>query len=182
MREAGTYLVVVNPSSFASLPGYCNSERPSSLEASDPSDSGAHIHHTQNTFGIQSATEELDDPNITILKTFEDYLRQSPVSAITNSGHVFATSSQPSTALETPAESVHISGHSSNLGLSKLDEARRGGRDAHLLEHYRSHISEHVIKVGSRDVEEDVFEIQAHTFPPVSIPSSTIVCMAFDCT
>lgn len=182
MREAGTYLVVANPSSFASLPEYRNSELSSSLPTSDPSDSGAHIHRAQNTFGVQFATEELDDPNIIILKTFEDNLRRSPVSAVTNSGPVFAMSTQPSTALETPAGSIHISGHNSDSGLSKLDEARRGGKDAHLLEHYRSHISEHVIKVGLREAEEDVFEIQARTFPPVSLPGYAAPDIAFDCT
>jgi hypothetical protein len=70
----------------------------------------------------------------------------------------------------------------SDSGLSRLDEARSGGRDAHLLKHYRLHISEHVIKVGSREVEEDAFEIQARTFPPVSLPGCAAPNMAFDCT
>jgi len=182
MQEPGTYLVIANPSSFASLPEYCEDGPPSSLPVSAPSDSGAQIHLAQNPLGTQFATAELDDPNIIILKTFEDYIRRSPVSAITKSGPVFATSSQPPAAFETLAESVHFSGHSGDLGLSRLDEARSGGRDAHLLKHYRSHISEHVVKVGSREVEEDAFEIQARTFPPVSLPSCTAPDMAFDCS
>jgi hypothetical protein len=182
MQEPGTYLVIANPSSFASLPEYCEDVPPSSLTVSAPSHSGTQMHPAQDTLGIQFPAEEPDDPNIIILKTFEDYLRRSPVSTITKSGPVFATSSHPFTAFETPAESVHFSGHSTDSGLSKLDEARSGGRDAHLLEHYRSHISEHVIKVGSREVEEDAFEIQARTFPPVSLRNCAASDMAFDCT
>lgn len=182
MREPGTYLVIANPSSFASLPEYCEYEPPNSLLVSAPSDSGAQMHLAQNTLGVHSATKEPDDPNIIILRTFEDYVRRNPVSAITRSGPVFATSSQPSPAFETPAESLHFSGQSSDSGLSRLDEARSGGRDAHLLKHYRSHISEHVITFGSREVEEDMFEIQARTFPPVSLPGCAAPNMAFDCT
>jgi hypothetical protein len=182
VREPGTYLVIANPSSFASLPEYCEGEPPNSLNVSAPSDSGAQIHLAQNTLGIHFATEDLGDPNIIILKTFEDYPPRSSPSAITRPGPVLATSSQPFTAFETLAESVHFSGHSSDSGLSRLDEARSGGRDAHLLRHYRSHISEHVIKVGSRGVEEDAFEIQARTFPPVSLSGSVAPNMAFNCT
>jgi hypothetical protein len=182
MREAGTYLVVTNPSSFASLPEYCSGEPTSSLLAPDMFNSCARIPRAQQNFDTQFATEEPHDPNIIILKTFEDYQRRSPVSTIVNLGPVFATSSPPPTALETLVQSIHFSGHSSNSGLSKLDEARRGGRDAHLLKHYRSHISGHVIKVGSREVEEDIFEIQARTFPPVSVPHYTAAGMTYDCT
>jgi hypothetical protein len=182
MRAPGTYLVIANPSSFASLPEYCEYRPPNSLPVSAPSDSGAQMHLAQNTLGVHCATEELDDPNIIILKTFEDHLRRSPVSAINKSGPAFDTSSQSSTAFKTLAESVHFSGHSSDSGLSRLDEARSGGRDAHLLKHYRLHISKHVIKVGSREVEEDAFEIQARTFPPVSLPGCAARNMAFDCT
>jgi hypothetical protein len=179
MREPGTYLVIANPSSFASLPEYCEDGPPKSLPVSAPLDSGAQMHLAQNTLGDHFAIEELDDPNIIILRTFEDYVRRrSPVSSATRSGPVFASSLQPSTAFETPVESLHFSGHSSDSGLSRLDEARGGGRDAHLLKHYRSHISEHVIKVGSREVEEDAFEIQARTFPPVSLPGCVAPNMA----
>jgi len=181
MREPGTFIVIANPSSFASLPEYCEEGPPNSLPVSAPSESGAQMHLAQNTLDVHFATEELGDPNIIILKTFDDYLRRNPVPAITKSGPVLATFSQPSTAFEIPVKSVHFSGHSSESGLSRLDEARSGGRDAHLLKHYRSHISERVIKVGSREVEEDVFEIQARTFPPVSLSGCATSNMAFDC-
>ncbi len=182
MREAGTYLVIANPRSFASLPEYCNDGPPSSLLVTGLSDSGAQTHAAQNMLSIQFETQEVDDPNIIILKTFEEYLRRSPVSATANSGPAFAAPSRPSAALEAPVESVHISAHSSDSGPSKLDEARSGGRDAHLLQHYRSHISEHVIKVGSRKAEEDPFEIQARTFPPVSLPIYAAVDMTLNYT
>jgi hypothetical protein len=122
-----------------------------------------------NKLSIQPTAEGSDDPNIVILKTFEEPLRRSPVSPSTRSVPLFApSSSQPATAPETPAKIIDASVHGNETSFSKLDQARSGGRDAHLLVHYRSNISQRVIKVGSHEVEEDAFEIQARTFPPVS--------------
>jgi hypothetical protein len=48
---------------------------------------------------------------------------------------------------------------------SNLDNARAGGRDSELLQHYRTCISHHI---AERIGDEDVFETQARNYPPVS--------------
>jgi hypothetical protein len=49
--------------------------------------------------------------------------------------------------------------------MSRLDIARAGGRDFELLEHYRTAISRHIAhRIGN----EDIFETQARSYPPVS--------------
>jgi hypothetical protein len=167
LREPGTYLVVANLNSFASLPEYGGDDMSNSrIELVDLTKS-AMLHSASNKLSTQTTEDESDDPNIIILKTFEEPLRRSPVSPRARSAPPFAHLSQPGTAPETPAESIHASVHGSDASVSRLDQARSGGRDAHLLAHYRSKISQRVIKVGSQEVEEDEFEIQARTFPPV---------------
>jgi hypothetical protein len=164
LREPGTYLVITNLSSFASLSEYGGVNISTSPRTSAPHTYSAQLHGGSSNLSVQPAAEESEDPNIIILKNFEEPLRRSPASPSARSAPAFApTSSRPARVPETPSV------HGSEASLSKLDLARSGGRDAHLLAHYRSNISQRVIKVGLEEVEEDVFEIQARTFPPVRI-------------
>jgi hypothetical protein len=48
-----------------------------------------------------------------------------------------------------------------------LDIARNGGKDAELLQHYRTVISPKIIRTTMAG-GEDLIEIQARTYPPVS--------------
>jgi hypothetical protein len=143
---------------------YQNIERYQLLKQRQPSSPLlTHLHVSSNNLSTYTAAKESDDPNITILKIFEE-----------------PASSQPATAPKTSAESIHASFHGNNARPSKLDQARSQGRDAYLLTHYRSNLSQRVIKVGLQEVEEDIFEIQARTFPPVSFFSRlhvTLVCL-----
>ena len=52
--------------------------------------------------------------------------------------------------------------------VSLLDAAHQGGKDAELLHYYRTTISPQIIKIGKSQVGEDIFEVQAREYPPVS--------------
>lgn len=165
LHGPGTFVVVANPKSFARLPEYCEEDSPIPSAIPTPASSGTRSHdRSTNRFASRNRVEGLDDPNITILEIFEDPVRR-PVSPVTRLG---SFSGVASSALFEPHIAAALIPNLEGLKLSKIDEARSGGRNAHLLQHYRSHISPHVIKVGLQDIDEDVFEIQARTFPPVS--------------
>lgn len=138
-----------------------------------PAISGTNSYdRSTNRSRFRNRVENLDDPNIKILEIFEDSVRH-PVSPITKLGLFSGVAS--STLVETHRATAHIPSLE-GVKLSKIDEARNGGRNAHLLQHYRSHISPHVIKVGLQDIDEDIFEIQARTFPPVGFRSLKFTC------
>ncbi|KAJ5328505.1 transcriptional regulator family: Fungal Specific TF [Penicillium brevicompactum] len=70
----GTYHVVVTPDSFSSLPEYADEERFRSKSASECRSSAA----TSPTSVARSECSVREDPNVVILKTFEDTTRRSP--------------------------------------------------------------------------------------------------------
>lgn len=171
--KKGTYLVVVNPGSFENLPEYsdealfgASSTFPGRLDAFDTASS------SRNTLVSD------DDPDVVILKKFEDSNRKSSISSpimipgVESPVIGFQPHSQGSFEFQ-PAiqESQGVYPRASSqpdIAMSLLDQARRGGPDAPLLQHYRTYISPNVIKLGHQDIPEDIFEIEARTYRPVS--------------
>ncbi|KAH7364485.1 fungal-specific transcription factor domain-containing protein [Rhexocercosporidium sp. MPI-PUGE-AT-0058] len=164
-RDPGTFVVVANLTSFADLPEYRdeslgNLQRGSSyLEYEDDHDGQASLS--------TSIAEEVDDPNVVILKTFEDPFRtvSTPIPF------------RPTTVPVSPAFS-HSAGHRQQLStqdnsyigpstVSLLDAARLGGKDADLLHHYRTTISPQIIRIGKSQEDEDIFEVEARQYPPL---------------
>ncbi|CAG7928166.1 unnamed protein product [Penicillium olsonii] len=70
----GTYHVVMTPDSFSSLPEYAEDERCRSKPASECRSSVAN----SPTSVVRSECSTREDPNVVILKTFEDVTRRSP--------------------------------------------------------------------------------------------------------
>lgn len=172
LHKPGTFIVVAIPSSFARLPEYCEDESPIQSTLPTPASSFSRFHDGQaDRRRVRSPITLPDDPNTVILPVFEDVLRRL-VSPITKTGSLPSLmSSAPRGADQ---ELTNFPRHDES-NTSKLDQARAGGRNAHLLQHYRSNISSRVIKVGCQEVEEDIFEVQARDFPPVSLQRSRII-------
>lgn len=163
----GTYLVVANPSSFANLPEYSDGnvgvvassfpgrENPfsSSIESND----------------VFASLQESSDPNVVILRKFEESVRRGS----TSNSILSANPSSPTLSFHSQSQSIRDHRHSISSQVdafhhSPLEIARRGGADAPLLSLYRTEISPLVINVGNWETEEDMFESTARTYPPVS--------------
>lgn len=172
LREAGTYMVITNPDSFACLPEYCDEDEDEE-RASKSAQTTALMSHgyffDQIVGGhtIPFAPVDSMDPNVVILKAFEDIPRRTPVQLGSSESRQL-TSIAPIAPSESDVRVLGIS-HSPSNPLSRLEEARNGGRDFHLLEHYRRYISPRIIPGVLPDVENDIFEIEAQLFPPVSV-------------
>jgi hypothetical protein len=150
LKSAGTYIVVVNPDSFKSLPSYSTSALTTPAELANFSDD---INISDPKIKVEEIAEAeiTTDPNIIILKTFEEFPRRPSPHLM--SDPTFTNSPLP---------------HFEPLQYSQRRSIENNqGRFAQLMHHYRTKISAHLIKARNQDIEEDIFEIQAHTFPPV---------------
>jgi hypothetical protein len=153
-------VVVANPDSFTRLPEYREDE---------PTDNSDVINMPVSDTRIETNTEASPsafDPNIIILKVFEDTSRHIPTQNLPSISTLHIVPTLPSESQMQSDKSLRSLSNDVAV-LSRFEEAQNGGRDAHLLAHYKSHISRRVIQVGSKDVVEDIFEIQARTFSPV---------------
>jgi hypothetical protein len=163
MQNPGTYHVVANPRSFTSLPEYRDSNANSTVPGGLQSESGL--------------TDDTDDPNVVILRSFNDQPRRvSTLSLNRSNSSRSPVSSQPS-ASHSPHSMVQPNlpsrrgSYSSNFPSrrgshsSMLDIARSGGKDGFLLRHYRATISPLLVQAEKAENDEDIFEIQARSYP-----------------
>ncbi|KAH7417033.1 fungal-specific transcription factor domain-containing protein [Cadophora sp. MPI-SDFR-AT-0126] len=164
-RDPGTFVVVANLTSFADLPEYRDESLGSVRRGSTYSE---YEGDTDGQGSLSSSiVEEGDDPNVVILKTFEDPFRRVPT----------PLPYRPSAGLVSPAASLSSSyrqtlprqenSHFDFSSMSLLDAARQGGKNAELLHHYRTTISPKIIGIWMSHGDEDMFEIQARDYPPV---------------
>ena len=167
LQNPGTYHVISNPRSFISLPEYrddnaliTSSIADSTYSKYDPDDESA---------SYTRSIDNPEDPNIVILRSFEETPRRlptlisnlptnapSPSSSQASIPHT--TNSVAQANARAPVESI----------MSVLDTAHGGGRDDRLLQHYRAVISPRIFRGASSDGDEDLFETQARTYPPLS--------------
>lgn len=153
LKCAGTYIVVVTPDSFKGLPSYSTFSPTTPTGLANFSDN-LNISDSDVKQEDYAAIEITDDPNIVILKSFEEFPRRASIQGATDPTLTNSNGS-PGSLLEP----FHYS--------PRRTAERNHERDAQLLHHYRANISAHLIKAGNGDLEEDIFEVQAHTFPPV---------------
>lgn len=172
LQDPGTYHVVANLSSFVALPEYRDQNTPTP----DPGDGGGYgspdlAGDEDDTFSRLSfdPASSADDPNVVILRVFEDSTRKGPIQPYSRStaNPTSPASSQVSAATTSrPAPHPHIP-HTDGQHISMLDVARNGGRDAQLLQHYRTSISPYILRAQRPEGEEDIFEVHARSYPPV---------------
>jgi hypothetical protein len=165
LKDPGTYHVIANPRSFVSLPEYRDEN------AGSGSGSGSAYTNFDPDDEIASHDGSLDgseDPNVVILKTFDETPRRIPIISSNNpTSSTFPEISQVSgfhPPVSMAQTDIRPLGDSS---MSMLDVARSGGRDSRLLQHYRTAISPHIIQTARSDRDEDLFETQARTYPPL---------------
>ncbi|KAI5251418.1 hypothetical protein E4T42_04273 [Aureobasidium subglaciale] len=165
----GTFNVVVNPESFASLPEYGPLPGARSRRAS--------IHSGRNSWDSQMSTEALrhrpkinfpsGDPNIVVLAKFEDAPLSLP-----------SLASFPVDRRTSLPENLHSLSISGGLRGSSLPSGRRndsvtqGLRDERLMVHYRGFISKRIFPIGKtllvdRPSQEDPIVAEARDFPPL---------------
>jgi hypothetical protein len=162
-QEPGTYHVIANPSSFAALPEYSeeDADGKSMAELSWSQNLGEASSHSNSTL------DNPEDPNVVILRTFEDPARRPSLPA---PGKQRASPASPSPSYTSPDPRRRLSLEPRQLGLSDLTllEVRREGENSRDYLHlYRTKISRHVLQNSRMGSDEDVFELQARTFPPV---------------
>lgn len=166
----GTYHVVVNPDSFSDIPEYVDKETSPASPASRGSIQGSQRDSTGSSRGV-SVLQEPNDPNVVILRRFEDSSRRSqaqPSQFQEVLGHspYAITPASIRTATPLPPDSSISSASPSSLQFM-------GGQDEHLLSHFRvfvwpclAQVTPHGHDPGLAMVEEEALR-----FPPVSIHS-----------
>ncbi|KUJ22518.1 uncharacterized protein LY89DRAFT_728652 [Mollisia scopiformis] len=161
LYQPGTYHVIANQESFESLPEYRDGgtsmvgSRRGLLQSSN--------HRSEVGYDVpQRGPRDGHDPNVVILRSFEDVPRRA---SLQSSYISVARPSSPSHSLTRHSPRRH----SSDLhGMaSSISSERHERRDAILLEHYRRIISPKLFRRELDDGEEDVFEKEARTHPPV---------------
>lgn len=164
LQEPGMYFVVANPKSFELLPEY----RDSTIAEVDPTH--VRLQFEQNRIDEVSASAPLGssildsgDPNTIILGAFEEPVRRGSMQLSNSSTILPNPLSSHVYPLLFPAKDNLRGLVVSNT--SNIDEARAGGRDSEVLQHYRTAISHHITEMIG---DEDIFETQAWTYPPVS--------------
>jgi hypothetical protein len=177
-RRPGTYLLAVKSASFAEFEEYKESSRntpPSRPESvhSDPYSTDQTLYN--NMFISENDTQTSDDPDIVILRIFEDDSRKlsSPSSAITR------RPSSASFSLPLSATSTHRSDYfrSSYDNTPLMRMAVKDGRDHQLVFYYKNFVHRHLAQVHKDSLgtsletgalsAPDVFERQAAKFLPV---------------
>ena len=178
-QEPGTFHVVVNPESFSDLPEYRDfggsATTEGSRRAGTAAEGGPTVARDPDEDGRSDEGQAggvYEDPNVVILRHFEDGGRRSS----TTPGR---TGSSTSPATPSPT-TISISTSTANLGRLTMTQepgSRRSsiaidpvqGVDARLIENYRRHISP--VIMWNREVypDGDLFEQEAARFPPVGV-------------
>ncbi|KAH6694380.1 fungal-specific transcription factor domain-containing protein [Leptodontidium sp. MPI-SDFR-AT-0119] len=165
-QDPGTFVVVANLTSFADLPEYRDESIESIRRGSGYSEHDGD-NDEQNSLS-SSLVEEADDPNVVILKTFEDPIRTAPTQVPFRPAVIPIAPAQSNLSSDRQQLLRQDSSHSDSNTVSLLDAARQGGKNAELLHYYRTTISPQIIRIGKSQGDDDIFEVQAREYPPVS--------------
>lgn len=171
LQNPGTYHVVANLDSFVALPEYREDNVPVSGlgEAGGLASSTlADADDAQSSFSVDPGGA--DDPNVVILRVFEEPARRpSAQLSVRPTTNPVSPASSPGSGVTTARQVMQRSAHHADSpGLSMLDIAGSGGPDTPLLRHYRTVISPYILRAQRLEVEEDLFETQARSYPPVT--------------
>jgi hypothetical protein len=137
LKEPGIYFVVANPKSFEDLPEYREGEI-SGFDTTQGFLPSTHsrTHEAPLTAPSGSVIEDSEDPNTIILKAFEAPVRRGSTQLNNNS----TLAPTPLSSLVVPPI-YPLQVYPRDLvdpNTSNLDNARAGGRDSELLQHYRT--------------------------------------------
>lgn len=174
LHQPGTYHVITNPRSFESLPEY----RDTSTSASESGRTTLPFREPRGREDLNTSGRDDDNPNIVILKTFEDMPRRASVQS------TYRHAAQPSSPLllSSPLLEHHTARrHSASDDPHHAAQlVGHGSRDEILLEHYRRTISPQILRRELFEGEEDIFILHARTYPPVgSLRCSANTCLQF---
>lgn len=172
LQNPGTYHVVANIGSFVALPEYReeNASVPGSGEVGRfPSPALAVDDDASSSLSVDPVGGR-DDPNVVILRVFEEPGRKGSLQPSNRSTTNPVSPASSSASIPTISQlAAQRNAHRTEAqAVSMLDIARNGGRDAQLLHHYRTAISPYILRTRRPDGDEDLFEIQARGYPPVS--------------
>jgi len=187
----GTYHVVVNPDSFASLPEY-SEEADDELEIRHHSFGGEsgtaslnRRRHRRDRNG-ELACKETDDPNVVILKKFEESTPPMPGYWTGSSPTACSTDSKPPSEFGSPSLELAEMLHHSSLNRA----VNQHGEDERLLSHFRRVVWRHLVQMEPhRDFlapdslsvyGADIFEREAATFRPVSLGTRNTILVQID--
>lgn len=186
-RNPGSYHLVANPSSFADLDEYKDSRHdrnsPECTQVKGPGSEHSDQLSTDQTQCTEpngddcNDIQKSDDPDIVILKVFEDDTGKlgSPMSAAMQG----RSSRTPTLSLPPSAESAHGVDYFrfsyDNTPLMRM--AHKDGRDHQLVYYYKNYVHRHLAQVHRDSLgtsletgalsAPDVFERQAASFLPV---------------
>lgn len=186
-RRPGTYHLVVNPSSFAEFDEYKDSRRDRNSPKSSPIKGPESEHSDQFSTDLTQYNEPnsddfidtqiSNDPDIVILKIFEDDTRKSvsPTSTVVQR----QSSRTPTISLPSSAGSASRADYFrfsyDNTPLMRM--AHKDGRDHQLVFYYKNYVHRHLAQVHRDSLgtsletgalsAPDVFERQAASFLPV---------------
>lgn len=183
-RNPGSYNLVVNPSSFAELDeyknNYHNQTSPKSTPSKGPESDQSNNEESQDSApkgGDFNESQTSDDPDIVILKVFEDDIPKSgsPTTLVVRD----QSWKRPNVSLPSSAGSAHYADYFrfsyENTPLMRM--AHNDGRDHQLVYYYKNFVHRHLgqvhrdslgtsLEIGALSAP-DVFERQAASFLPV---------------
>lgn len=185
-KKPGSYHLAVNPSSFAEFDEYKDNgndrNSPKSTTSRGPgSEHSDQLSNDQTQYNDSNGDNSNDthtsgDPDIVILKVFEDDTRKmsSPTSALQG-----RSSNTPTLSLPSSASSAHRADYFrfsyDNTPLMRM--AHKDGRDHQLVYYYKNYVHRHLAQVHRDSLgtsletgalsAPDVFERQAASFLPV---------------
>ena len=185
LRDPGSYHLVVNPSSFTELEEYrdnrpdpfslklATSKRPGSEDIDQCSKDHRHYIDPKGDHLNQSQT--CSDPDIVILKVFED--DTSPMSAVDQGLSSRTPALSLSSSVIPAPRADHFRFPYDNTPLMRM--AHKDGRDHHLVYYYKTFVRRHLAQVHRDSLgtsletgalsAPDVFERQAASFLPVRL-------------
>ncbi|KAJ5040090.1 hypothetical protein NUH16_009891 [Penicillium rubens] len=171
----GTYLVVMTPDSFSSLPEYAD-------DAIEKARSNSTSERRSSAASSPASAAKGDDPNVVILKTFEDVTRRSP-----SNGKTLGIS--PTSEISDPFCNLSLSPNFTSLPSPdvKVEEMAfldprldRQGQDCTIFSHFRQVIWRQLFPHDHRlddscgsdshfmTLSMDFLEQEATRFPPLS--------------
>jgi hypothetical protein len=169
-QNPGTLYVIANPRSFESLPEYRNETTSDIDQAHEPSFNEVRWdddYATESAMSRQEHLESTEDPNTVILRRFEDPHRRAQRRPSRTPSENPGTPIEASISIVPPSAILTSSSGVESRDMSMLEIARQGGKDAALLQHYRTVISQGLRLADNMGRNEDIFETHARVYPPL---------------
>ena len=183
VHEPGTFHVVVNPDSFTTLPEYRDAAALAPGSGTSPVgpgpgdvSAGSSAPSTRRGFdrsredSLGSSREGSEDPHVVILRHFEEPTRRGSHAPSKPSPSPTSVSRSPTTTAAAMSPVIGSLRVEVPRGRSSILQSLYGEQDARLREHYRRFLSPEIFwyEGTGTGMGEDIFEMEAARFPPVS--------------